>query len=87
MQDVAEEEDEEEENKNWYTYQTMNLNKIVISNVVKQWPWLIKEATTYNHLISPTTIYNHLEKFNNHLQPPQRHLQSNEYLFKQAINV
>ena len=53
---MAEEEDEEEEvDKNWYTYLTMNLNKILITYVAKQWPLFLKEETTYNHLKSPTT--------------------------------
>ena len=39
----------------------------------------LKEGTTYNHLKPPTTIYNHLEKFNNHLQPPQKHLPIFQY--------
>ena len=79
------EDEEEEEDKNWYTYQTMILNKIMISYVGKQWPLLIKEGTTYNHLKSPTIIYNHLEKFNNHLKD-YNHSQTSEYHFKQAIN-
>ena len=44
-------------------------------------------TTIYNHLQPSTTTsenltttYNHLKKFNNHLQPPQKHL-------KQGINV
>ena len=28
---------------------------------------------TWNDLKPPKTIYNHLKKFNNHLQPPQKH--------------
>ena len=75
-----EEEEEEEEDKNWYTYQTMNLNKNVISFVAKQWPLLLKEGTTYNHL--------------NHLQPPRKIQQpstttskTSTTTFKQAINV
>ena len=85
LQDVAEEEDEEEEeeeeeDKNWYTYQTMNLNKNVISFVAKQWPLLLKEGTTSNHLKSPkttsknsTTIYNHLKDICNHTQTSKYH--------------
>ena len=44
-----------------------------------------------NDLQAPKTTYNHLEKFNNHLQPPQEHLynhpQTIEYYLKQAVNV
>ena len=30
---------------------------------------------TWNDLKPPTTTYNHLKKFNNHLQKPQKHQQ------------
>ena len=30
---------------------------------------------TWNDLKPPKTTYNHLENFNNHLQPPKKHLQ------------
>ena len=36
------------------------------------------EGTTYKQLKPPTTIYNHLEKFSNHLQLPQKHSQTIE---------
>ena len=57
------------------------------SVVTKTWNYLQPPKTTYNHLQPSTTTsenltttYNHLKKFNNHLQPPQKHL-------KQGINV
>ena len=49
-----------------------------INDVTKTWNHLQPPKTTYNHLQPPTTTsenstttYNHLKKFNNHLQPAQ----------------
>ena len=63
------------------------LDPRVYSVVTKTWNYLQPPTTTYNHLQPSTTTsenltttYNHLKKFNNHLQPPQKHL-------KQGINV
>ena len=84
---MAEEEDEEEEDENWYSYQTKNLSKIVINYVAKQWPLLLKEGTTYNHLKSPTTTSKNSKTIYNHLKDIYNHPQTSEYHFKQAINV
>ena len=72
---MAEEEDEEEEDKNWYTYQTMNLNKI---------DQLCCETMTVatkrrNDLQPPKITYNHLKDIYNHPQ-------TSEYHFKQAMS-